>query len=169
MQTSLSPSLPTPLTFSRPPNSVFSDTHNYLFPLHRKAASQWLQMTHSLLHNSMCLTPPPKWTIGNHPSKRGWIGYCMKNACHSKDDSLPLIQHLYRNSLCLILEESFFLFMKKGKISVPLGYQEAHWKNRLSVNKGWKFCSKSLFPDNAASNDCGFGVGARGRRCCVSQ
>lgn len=54
---SLSPPLPTPLTFNRPPNSVFSDTRNYPLPLHSEAASQWLQMTHSLLHNSMCLTP----------------------------------------------------------------------------------------------------------------
>lgn len=53
---SLSLSLLTPLTFRRPPISVFTDTHNYSLPLHRKAASQWLQMTHSLLHNSARLT-----------------------------------------------------------------------------------------------------------------
>lgn len=49
-------SLLTPLTFKHPLISVFGDTHNYSLPLHRKAASQWLQMTHSLPHNTMRLT-----------------------------------------------------------------------------------------------------------------
>lgn len=45
----------------------------------------------------------------------------MKNGCHSKAYSLPLIQHLNRKLTLPPFECYPFLFNKKGKIAVPQG------------------------------------------------
>lgn len=140
---SLSLSLLTPLTFRRPPISVFTDTHNYSLPLHRKAASQWLQMTHSLLHNSARLTLHAllKMSINNCPVRTTQTTI-RKNACHNKADILALIQHIYKNPLCLFCS---FLGKNKGNSRCLEDYYETKWKTGSVWTKVENFAVKVSF------------------------